>query len=282
MKLPGSLPDPAECRELDALGEELRDAFPLPELSPGFLEDLRSARVPIWSFRRALRQNLLIRVATVLLVGLTATVPVLAVVSLILRPATQAPILRFQPRPDLLPSDEGSARAVPGAIAPDEPPLQELLSDAWVLSVERENRLQRASYVWRHSFPRPLATTSLPEALPEPLRRGLELRLGRRPPSPVAPAEAFWGRAGPWDLWAELERRLARGSTEPIPTELVERVAHLEAKDDPVADFWLRGWAYVLHGEETSTLPPPPPDPFPGWKLLWRELACPELPWSEG
>lgn len=85
-----------EQEQLDRLADELRGAFPQPELSPGFHDALQARLSQSWSFRAALQRNGLMRVAAGLLMISLVAAPVAALVQLFQEPEQGPPTLGFE------------------------------------------------------------------------------------------------------------------------------------------------------------------------------------------
>lgn len=272
---PFSAPDPDEAARLEAFAAELRAAHPDPPLSAGFAERLSAPAAAPWSFRRALRHNALLRVAAALLVTCAASVPVLAVVQLLRRAPVEPPVFGYLPR-----AASPAVAAPPGAdlrtVAPATPDPAELYDDGWVVAVERDNRLARASLRWHRAFP--VAAPGDPAALSTlgaAARAGLELRFGLRR-AEALPVPADWSHASAEELWLELERRLALAAPSAPMPPLVTRVRQLW-QSDVAAQPWLAGWIRILDGAA-----PPVPALRPGGedlRLFWEAADRDDLLW---
>ncbi|HJM38517.1 MAG TPA: hypothetical protein QGG59_00205 [Planctomycetota bacterium] len=130
--------------DLQAFADELRLAHPNEGLSPDFSSRLLREQVPVWSFSSALRQNRLVRMAAGFLVLLTASVPVLAVLSLVIEPEITVPAIGFD-LPYSIQNIETEDIPVVETIPPYVPPLAELLDESWRAEVEKQNEAQSSA-----------------------------------------------------------------------------------------------------------------------------------------
>ncbi|MCH2112254.1 MAG: hypothetical protein MK213_05290 [Planctomycetes bacterium] len=137
---------------LDGVAHELQQAHPQPTLSEGFLDSVLSKATPIWSFRRALQSNLWIRNAAAILVLLTGSVPVLAVIALLQKPEKPEHSLVFL-LPESPPVVENLLEPDPGTILPAVPVLQDPLDESWMLEMQRKNAALQWAYWCRTTAP---------------------------------------------------------------------------------------------------------------------------------
>jgi hypothetical protein len=246
-------PDPREERELEALAEELRAAHADPPLRAVTLERILAHAVPVWSFRRALRQNRLLRAAAAMLVTVSGAIPVLAVVQLLQQRGAEAPELAFElpaPPPAVLSEPVESWTTTP----PPHPDLLERLDDSWVVAIERDSRLQAASFRWQKIYPVDAPEAFADFAGADALRAGLALRFGALDAAAV-PALAEPAAADAAELWLELERLLAAGVGGMPVDALVTRVRQLwneRPEDRPL----LAGWIHLLDGAPVADAAP--------------------------
>ncbi|RMH03775.1 MAG: hypothetical protein D6702_05105 [Planctomycetota bacterium] len=263
---------PIEDPELAALAEELRAAWPDPPLSPGFLTRLEAELPARWTWRRALRQNRLLRTAAALLVTAAASVPVMAVVSLLGGRRPAPPPISFEPAPAPIVLAAGDDVAGLELEPPTSPDPAEVLDRSWIVALDRLNRLRRASFRWHRIFP-PADAGAPADALPAgPIGTGLGLRLGLVRPEEV-PVLAAPSAASAVDLWLELERRLAGEDQDTPGPDLADRVRRLW-NDRPGDRPWLAGWIWILDGrrppELAAPLPLPPAASGVSWTVLDR------------
>ncbi|MDP6850855.1 MAG: hypothetical protein QGH51_07035 [Planctomycetota bacterium] len=137
--------------DLKAFAEELRAAHPENVLSPGFAKKLNDERAPAWSFSTALRNNSMVRMAAGVLVFLTASVPILAVLSFIAKPEPNIPAIGFEPLQDPPQIEKEDVPAI-HTIPPTVPPLAELLDESWRSELEKSNQYQQASLEIREAL----------------------------------------------------------------------------------------------------------------------------------
>ncbi|MBC8329023.1 MAG: hypothetical protein H8E31_09780 [Planctomycetes bacterium] len=258
-----------EVRRLEAFAEELRLAHRPPPLSPGFAERLAERQVPRWTWRRAMRQNRLLRVAAGVLVTVAASVPVMAVIQLLTAPRTDPPAISFQaPRP--APAVEVPEDGVLPTAPANTTDLTEALDGSFIVAGDRQGRLDRASFRWRQNYPveAPAAFEPAPGELDAGLAQGLALRFGRLEAGDVA-ALAAPAAASPEQLWLELERQLASGHPAMPADDLVTRVRQLwDAETSSRA--WLAGWIWILDGERNSLLDRLPDAGGAGFQVFWK------------
>jgi len=268
MSRPAGEHDPA----LEALARELREACPEPPLSRGFAGRLQERLLLESRWPRLVRRSPLLRLAAGLLVACTLAAPATAVLVLLGRQEA-APVVVFAPPvrqpPGLAP------RAVPDSRPEPPPEPLDLLETGWVEARERDNRLAVASLQWRRRFP---VTGRAPGGLPADLelpagaRLGLELRHGLRTP-PADPVAGSWEVAPADLLWAELERRLARGESGPPPAGLVGRVRELwRQRADAGTRGWLATWMEVLDGPGAGAGYSLPEPGGPAARLFWKAV----------
>lgn len=264
MNGPDAMGDP----QLRALEEELRTSWPHTPLSPGFARRLEDRLVAESRFPRLVRRSPLLRLAAALLVACTLAAPATAVLVLLAR-REPAPVVVFAPA---APADGLVPRPLPAAEPVPPPDLPDLLETGWVQARQRDNRLALASLQWRQRFPvAGRAPAGLPSGLEMPFgaRLGLELRLGLRAP-PAGPLAEDWAEAPADLLWAELERRLARGESAPPPEGLVARVHRLwEEEPDAGTRGWLASWLEILDGPGAGAGYPLPEPGGAAARLFW-------------
>ncbi|MDA0667506.1 MAG: hypothetical protein O3A95_07700 [Planctomycetota bacterium] len=144
-----------EENELDLFAEELRSAYPQPELSEDFFEVLEARVRQSWSFRSAMQSNPLIRVAAGMLVMTIAAAPVAALFYMFGPMETEKPKLGFEPRQEY--SDAGWREdAVDGdsgytIIGPEDEfdSEQPILKAEQLRALEQASRMARVSMNWK-------------------------------------------------------------------------------------------------------------------------------------
>ena len=263
-----------ELRALVELGEELRAACPDPPLADDAVDRIAERAVPVWSLRQSWREQPLLRVAAVLLLALASTVPVAAVIRLLQAPASAPPRIEFQ-LPEEPRAVDRSVAPMPDLVPLEVPLPESRLDDAWLDALDIENRWLQASHRWHEVFPvRGLARRDL-SGLAAGARAGLELRLGWRAAA-ASPALEDWSTADADQLWAELERRLARGATRPAPAGLRSRL--VELWEEPELRAWLAGWRCIHDHDLTGPVAAHPRPGGEGLSVLWEAVLLDGVP----
>ncbi len=269
---------PEELRQVEAFAEELRAAHPAPPLSPEFSARLAELHQPRWTFGRALQQNRLLRVAAGLLVTVAGSVPVMAVLQLLSAPADDQPWVHFDP-PRTSPAVEVPvAPELPAPPAPADD-LADSLDESFVVAVDRQSRMNRASFRWHQAYPvdAPVPAFDPGAGAPAGLSAGLALRCGLVTPEQLS-VPADWAQSSPEQVWLELERLLA--SEHPLAPSgpLVTRIRQLW-NGDPSSRPWLAGWIWVLDGERDPALGQLPAGVGADLQVSWEAADRSSLVW---
>ncbi|MGB0952962.1 MAG: hypothetical protein ACPG31_07035 [Planctomycetota bacterium] len=133
----------SEEEQLDRLADELRGAFPQPELSHAFHDALQARLSQSWSFRAAMQRNGLMRVAAGLLMVSLIAAPVAAIVQMFQAPKDGPPTLGFE-----MPEKPDSERVIedasllPATIVGPEDEYDPPLADSVGLSASQAARLR--------------------------------------------------------------------------------------------------------------------------------------------
>lgn len=160
--------DPQELEQLDALAEELRQAWPHPSLSDGFVERCTAARTPVWSFSEALRRNGLIRAAAGLLLLTLGAAPVVAWVGLWPGGEEEPRTILSQEPFEAVQVDPPGSELGDAADQVASPPFDEFDIEPWGQArrraLEEQNRLASAAHQWRSAAPSDLPVAADSEA----------------------------------------------------------------------------------------------------------------------
>ncbi|MDP7062827.1 MAG: hypothetical protein QF489_07845 [Planctomycetota bacterium] len=226
-----------EQQELDRLGAELRDAMPTVHLDEDFHERLAVTLQDSWTFRSALQNNGMIRMAAGLLVMTLAAAPVAAWVGLWPSQKQERPSIGFE-LPEELDIDQSGGTLGDSQGHQVVGPNDEFEVVEWTperrVALERYNRLVSAVAFYEG------------QAL-----------------SANAPIASAWGESQPWAnatdeiLWQEFERRCASADLSPLPSELVARceamlAAPLAADAPKQQRIAYAAWSWLLDGEQAA------------------------------
>jgi hypothetical protein len=234
MSNPFQIPE-EEQHELDLLGAELRDAMPEVRMSADFNERLAAGMQSSWTFRSALQNNRLIRMAAGLLVMTLAAAPVAAWVGLWPQQKKNPPAIGFE-LPEEIDVDQSG-----GALGDSEGnqvigPNDEFEAVEWSperkIALERYNRLVTAVASFEVNSPG--------TAFEQVENWG---------------AENSWASASEQTLWLEFGRRCAQADLSPLPAALVDRceillAAPLDRNMSMSVRVTRAAWLWLLEGEQ--------------------------------
>ncbi|NQU48238.1 MAG: hypothetical protein HQ519_06295 [Planctomycetes bacterium] len=218
--------DHQEQLELDRLADELEASFKNPTLSDGFA-DLLQARLQEhpWSFRGAIQNNRVLRLAASLLVITTVVGPISALVVLIINAEPEKSVV---PIWDLPTFEEALTQEVQPkddlAVPPLDTSLEEAFGLDWHEAVAQSNRMALIMRQWTEA--------NQDVAFDTPA---------------MAPGQMNWTDADLDAIQSEFERRCLLGISSPPPSSLAERILQLPTG---VAEgqAWISAWQWVLNG----------------------------------
>lgn len=236
--------------DLLAFAKDLREAAPDPSLSAGFAERLQDQWSGAWNWRSALNRSPMLRMAASILMLCAVAVPVAGMIQLIQAEDPKPTILRFEPAPPA-PVVQQEKPFQPEAVPPEEPQLDDLAGDGYLVALEQSNRLRLLSSAWEQRFPLQTKSTqrdAVLGSLPVPqLQIAAQLRMGIHEAATI-PAVEDWQEVSAPDLWLSLERKMAGDDNASIfSAPLWERVRQLW--EEPANRRWLSGWYWIYRGE---------------------------------
>ncbi len=132
--------------EFAKFAEELFEAHPDGEIASTFIGDLRLHVASKWSFRSAMKNNGLVRAAAMLLITLTGSVPVLAIIAMVVQAQPEKTSIGFN-LPKQLPQIENPQAPDPALKSPTAQELDDLLDEEWLAELHSDNRNKQFQYV---------------------------------------------------------------------------------------------------------------------------------------
>jgi hypothetical protein len=218
--------DHQEQLELDQLADELEASFKNPALSDGFA-DLLQARLQEhpWSFRGAIQNNRMLRLAASLLLITTVVGPVSALVFLFVNAEPGNPVVPIWDPPTFVEGlTEESQPKDDLAVPPVDASLEEAFGLDWHEAVAQSNRMALIMRQWTE------VNQDVAFAAPT-----------------MAPAQMDWTDAQLHAIRSEFERRCLLGISSPPPSSLAERILQFTA-EEAEGQGWIRAWQWVLNG----------------------------------